>query len=333
MIKVGINGFGRIGRVALRIIMGSHKDTLLPVAINTSGKIDVKGWAHLFTYDSVYGKYPGTVKVEGGSMIIDGIAIPVLGEKDPQAIPWDQYGTQVVVESTGLFLTSQDAQKHIRGTVKRVILSAPPKDDSIPMYVIGVNEKSCNDEIIISCASCTTNCLAPLVTVLDREFGINKAIMSTIHAYTSDQELLDGSHKDLRRARAAGLNIVPTTTGAALSVGKVYKEVSGKFDGVAFRVPVPTGSLCDLVCVTKKPVTIDEINNAFENASRESLKGIIDVTREPLVSTDIIGTTCSSVVDLSLTQVIDKDLVKVVAWYDNEWGYANRLVDEIVMFG
>jgi len=329
VIKVGINGFGRIGRIALRVILQKHKDSILPVAVNTSGKIDTKGWAHLFTFDSVYGKYPGQVKVEGGSMIIDGLAIPILAQKDPNQIPWGRFGTEVVIESTGVFLHTQDAGKHLRESVQRVVLSAPPKDEEIPMFVIGVNDKDLGKEKIISCASCTTNCLAPLVKVAEENFGIKKAVMSTIHAYTSDQELLDGSHKDLRRARAAAINIVPTTTGAARSVGRVYPKVAGKFDGLAYRVPVAIGSLCDFVFVSKKPVTLKEVNNAFTKASGGVLKGVIEVTDQPLVSTDIIGNSSSAIVDLSLTQVIDGDLVKVVAWYDNEWGYACRLVEEV----
>ncbi len=330
MIKIGINGFGRIGRIALRIIMRKHRHKIEPVLINTSGKIDFKGWSHLFKYDSIYGKYPGEVKAEGGSLIIDGLAIPITGEKDPALINWGQYGAQIIIESTGVFLKTEEAGKHLRDSVKKVILSAPPKDEEIALYVIGVNEDKISEEKIISCASCTTNCLAPLIKILNENIGIQKAVMSTIHAYTSDQELLDGSHKDFRRARAAAINIVPTTTGAAKSVTKIYPILSNKFDGLAFRVPVACGSLCDLVFVSQRPTTAEEINGIFSKAA-EDFKDIIEVTQEPLVSSDILGNSHSVIVDLSLTQVIDNDLVKVVAWYDNEWGYANRLIEEVIL--
>ena len=333
MIKVGINGFGRIGRLALRIIMQKHSKTLQPVLVNTSGKIDTKGWAHLFKYDSAYGKFPGTIEVKDDFMIVNGLKIKVTGERDPVNIPWNDFGAQVIIESTGKFLTEIDAKLHIKGSVKKVILSAPAKEGDIPLYVIGVNADKMGDEPIISCASCTTNCLAPVAQVMDKSFGVEKALMSTIHAYTSDQELLDGSHKDLRRARSAAVNIIPTTTGAAKATGKVYPDLKGKFDGIALRVPTITGSLVDCVFVTKKDVTKDEVNKAFIQAAKTSLKGILSVTDESLVSTDIVGTEYSAIVDLSLTNVMDGNLVKVIAWYDNEWGYTNRLVEEVVLLG
>jgi glyceraldehyde 3-phosphate dehydrogenase len=333
MVKVGINGFGRIGRVALRIILQSRRQEILPVLINTSGKMEAEGWAQLFKYDSVYGQYSGEIKTEGRSMIVDGLAIPVSGESDPSVIPWGDYGAEIVIESTGVFLTKEQAGKHLRDTVKKVILAAPPKDEQTPLFVIGVNDQDLKEEKIISCASCTTNCLAPLIKVIHENLGIKKAVMSTIHAYTSDQELLDGSHKDLRRARAAGLNIVPTTTGAAKSAAKVYPAVKDRFDGLAFRVPVACGSLCDLTFVSQKAVTVEEINNIFRQAADNNYKGIIKTTNEPLVSSDIIGSQASAIVDLSLTQVVANDLVKIVAWYDNEWGYASRLVEEVILAG
>lgn len=341
MIKLGINGFGRIGRLALRVIMQKWRKKILPAAINTSGKIGAEGWAHLFSYDTAYGRYPGKVATtKGENMIIDGLKIPVMGERDPAKIPWGKYGVQVVIESTGVFCKEKQAKLHLRDTVKKVIISAPPKDPSdgskegnIPMYVIGVNEEKMGNEPIISCASCTTNCVAPVAKVIDQAFGIKKAFMSTIHAYTSDQELLDGSHKDLRRARAAAVNIVPTTTGAAKAVGSVYPPLKGKFDGVAFRVPVLTGSLTDFVFLVSKKVTVEKVNSVLKKAAKGELKNILGVIQEPLVSTDIIGSDFSAIVDLNLTAVMDDDLVKVVAWYDNEWGYVCRLVEEVVLLG
>lgn len=333
MFKVGINGFGRIGRLATRIILKDYQNKLDLVCINTSGRIETSGWTHLFEYDTAYGRYDGQVRVKGSQMVVDGKAIPVLGEREPSKVPWAKYGVQVVVESTGVFRTEKDAAEHLRGTVKRVILSAPPKEGNIPMYVIGVNADKMGKEKIISCASCTTNCVAPIVKVVAEEFGIKKGLMSTIHAYTSDQELLDGSHKDLRRARAAAVNIVPTTTGAAKAAGEVYPAVKGVFDGLAIRVPVITGSLTDFTFVTKKKTSVEAVNQAFKKAAQRKLKGILGVTEKPLVSSDIIGLKLSALVDLSLTTVIKGDLVKVIAWYDNEWGYAERLVEQTVMLG
>lgn len=331
MIKVGINGFGRIGRLATRIILTKYQQELDLVCINTSGKINTAGWTHLFKYDTAYGKYKGEVKAENDQLVVQGKLIPVSGIREPKDIPWEKYGVQIVIESTGIFLKKEKVGQHLRGTVKKVIMAAPPKDETIPMYIIGVNSDKIGQEKIISCASCTTNCAAPIVKVIEENFGISKALMTTIHAYTSDQELLDGSHKDLRRSRAAAANIVPTTTGAAKSVGEVYPAVKDKFDGLAIRVPVITGSLTDFTFVTKKRTNQEEVNNIFSKAAQGNLKGILAVTNEPIVSADIIGLEASSLVDLSLTKVIDGDLVKVIAWYDNEWGYANRLVEETVL--
>jgi len=331
MIKVGINGFGRIGRLATRIILTKYQQELDLVCINTSGKINTAGWMHLFKYDTAYGKYKGEVIAENDQLVVDGKRIPVLGIREPKDIPWEQYGVQIVIEATGIFLRREELSQHLKGTVKRIIISAPAKDETIPLYIIGVNSDKIGQEEIISCASCTTNCAAPIVKVIEENFGINKALMTTIHAYTGDQELLDGSHKDLRRARAAAANIVPTTTGAAKSVGEVYPAVKDKFDGLAIRVPVITGSLTDFTFVTKKKTNQEEVNSVLIKSSQENLKGILAVTNEPIVSADIIGLEASSLVDLSLTKVVDGDLVKVIAWYDNEWGYTNRLIEETVL--
>ncbi|MFC1711086.1 type I glyceraldehyde-3-phosphate dehydrogenase [Patescibacteria group bacterium] len=333
MLKVGINGFGRIGRLTTRIILNKFEKSIDLVCINTSGRIDVKGWAHLFKYDSAYGEYKGKVEVKNEKLVVNGKEIPILGEREPKKIPWGKYKAQIIIESTGAFRKEREARQHLKDTVKKIILSAPAKDGNVPMFVIGVNEEKMGNEDVISCASCTTNCVAPVTKVINESFGIKKAFMSTIHAYTSDQKLLDGSHKDLRRARAAAVNIIPTTTGAAKATGKVYAPVAGNFDGLAIRVPVVTGSLTDFTFVTKKKTNIKDINKAFENAAHGKLKGILGATYEPIVSSDIIGLELSTLVDLSLTNVIDGDLVKIIAWYDNEWGYANRLVDEVIMLG
>jgi len=333
MINVGINGFGRIGRLVARIILKEYKGKINLVAVKTSGRMETAGWAHLFLYDTAYGTYQGKVEVKGNNMVVDGIKIPVLAMPNPETIPWDKYQTQVVIESTGVFRKENDIKKHLGNTVKKVILSAPAKEGNVPMYVIGVNEDKIGHDNIISCASCTTNCVAPVVKVIDENFGIVKGLMTTIHAYTSDQSLLDGSHKDLRRARSAAANIIPTTTGAARATGKVYPAVSGIFDGLAVRVPVITGSLTDFTFVTKNKTDIEKVNNAFSKASHGKLKGILGVTDKPIVSSDIIGLKRSTLVDLSLTNVIEGDLVKVIAWYDNEWGYAHRLVEETVLLG
>jgi len=331
MIKVGINGFGRIGRLATRLILKEYKDKVQLVAVNTSGKMDAAGWAHLLKYDSVYGKYEGEIESGNEQMIVDGINIPVMGELDPEKIPWGKYGAEIVIESTGVFHTETDIKKHLRDTVKKVILSAPPKEGNIPIYIIGVNENELKSEPIISCASCTTNCIAPIVKLIDEKVGIKKAIMTTIHAYTSDQELLDGSHRDLRRSRSAAINIVPTTTGAAEATGKVYPKLANLFGGLSLRVPVPVGSLSDLVFVLERKTTSQEVNNVIKQASQTELKGVLGYTTEPLVSSDIIGSRLSCIIDLSLTTIIDGDLLKIIAWYDNEWGYINRLVEETLL--
>jgi len=331
MIKVGINGFGRIGRLAARVILSKYKDKLDLAAINTSGSVDAASWVHLFKYDTAYGKYESEVACEGENLVVDGKKIPLLAQRDPALIPWGEYGVEVVIESTGVFRKKQDIEKHLRDSVKRVILSAPGKgDEEIKTIVIGVNDKERGDEKITSSASCTTNCVAPVTKVILENFGIKKALFTTIHAYTPDQELQDGSHKDLRRARAAASNIVPTSTGAAKATAKTLPALAGKFDGMAIRVPVLVGSLSDITYVVEKQTSAEEINEAFKKAADGELKGILEVTSEPLVSSDIIGSQASAIIDLSLTKVVGGDLIKVVAWYDNEWAYANRLVEEAV---
>ena len=326
MLKVGINGFGRIGRLAARIILKKFKDKIDLVCINTSGRIDTTGWTHLFKYDTAYGKYQGEVSSsgrKGDQMVVDGKIIPVLGERVIEKIPWSKYKVQVVIESTGVFREAKEAEKHLRGTVKKVVLSAPGKPSSdgagknnIPMYIIGVNEDKMGEEKIISCASCTTNCVAPVTKVIDQNFGIVKAFMSTIHAYTPDQRLLDGSHKDLRRARSAAVNIIPTTTGAARATGEVYSPVKGIFDGLAIRVPVMTGSLVDFSFVVKKKTTVEQVNQAFEKASKGKLKGILGTTYEAVVSSDVIGFISVDIgLTILLTSFISIELMLFIIWF------------------
>lgn len=336
MVKVAINGFGRIGRVALRVILAKYLDKVKPVAINTSGSMDVVGWAHLFEYDSVYGKFKGRIEVEKGEgkeigvMVINHQRIPVLAEREPAKIPWKKYNVDVVIESTGVFHDRKSASAHLEAGAKKVVISAPAED--VKTFVIGVNEEKYRGDLV-NCASCTTNCVAPVTKVIMENFGIQKALMTTIHAYTADQELTDGSHKDLRRARAAAVNIVPTSTGAAIATIEVLPSLKGLFSGLAYRVPIVCGSVADFSFVTTKRTTIGEVNKTFIKASEGKYRGIIEASSKPLVSTDIIGNSASAIVDLGLTQVIDGDLVKVVAWYDNEWGYCCRLIEEAMWIG
>jgi glyceraldehyde 3-phosphate dehydrogenase len=348
-IKVGINGFGRIGRLTFRIGVLKHLDEIEFVAINTSGSMPVSGWAQLTNYDTMYRKFeylvqstevrdPKEVTDEDsliGELTVSerNIKVPVFAQRDPAKIPWGKYGVDVVIEATGAFTKKEDAMKHAVGGAKRVVISAPAKGENVGTYVIGVNEIEGSPEAI-SNASCTTNCVAPVMAVLESAFGIEKAAMTTIHAYTDDQNLQDGSHKDLRRARAAGQNIVPTSTGAAIATTETIPSLKDKFDGVALRVPVTTGSITDFAVVLKKNVTVEEINKAFVNATNNSIyKGILAVSEEDLVSSDIIGRSESAIVDLPLTQVIGGNLVKIFAWYDNEWGYANRLLEQVIRVG
>ncbi len=327
-IKVGINGFGRIGRSFLRACYG-YEDIEI-VAINDL--TNTQTLAHLLKYDSVHGRFKGKVEAKDSSLVVDGKEIRVFSVKDPAEIPWGELGVDVVIESTGAFTSREKAELHLRDTVKRVIISAPAKNPDITV-VLGVNESMYDPEQhrIISNASCTTNCLAPTLKVLHEKFGVKRGYMVTVHAYTNDQRVLDLPHKDLRRARASGINIIPTTTGAAKAIGEVIPELKGKLDGTARRVPVADGSLIDLtVVVENPPSSVEEVNRAFKEASENSLKGILEYTEDPIVSQDIIGNPHSAIFDAGLTQVLG-DLVHVGAWYDNEWGYSCRLRD-LVLF-
>ena len=324
--RVGINGFGRIGRLTLRTINQYHKGELEVVAVNDL--TDAKTNAHLFKWDTTYGRYPGSVEVKDGSLAVDGQTIKVIAEKDPAAIPWKSLGAEIVIESTGLFTDGTKAKAHFTGGAKKVIISAPAKNEDVTI-VLGANQDKYNPGMhnIISNASCTTNGLAPIAKVLNDTFGIQKAFMSTIHAYTNDQRLQDMFHKDLRRARAACENIVPTSTGAAYAIGLVLPELNGKMHGIAFRVPTATVSLVDLVAVVSRDVKVEEINAAFKAAAEGPLKGILEYVTEELVSSDFKGTTYSSCFDSPSTLVMGGNLVKILSWYDNEWGYACRLAD------
>lgn len=353
MVKVAINGFGRIGRLAFRIGLLKHSNDIQFVAINTSGSMDVEGWAHLVNQDTTYRKFEIEVKWEKvrdaksatdedpliGYLVIDSMTtkIPVLAQRDPEKIPWINYGVDIVMECTGRFASEEGALKHAKAGAKRVIISAPVKGGNVATFVLGTNGRE-DMPSVISNASCTTNCVAPVAQVMVTKFGVKKATLTTVHAYTDEQELQDGSHHDLRRARAAAMNVVPTSTGAAIATTETIPELKGLFDGAALRVPVITGSLTDFVFVTSRPVTREEVNQAFVEASGTTHKGIIGVsgingTPKYLVSSDVIGTTYSAIVDPDLTQVIDGDLVKVMVWYDNEWGYATRLVEQTINLG
>lgn len=346
MVTIGINGFGRIGRLALRIAVSKHLEEIKIGAINTSGSMPASGWAHLTNYDTMYGKYEHEVladelqkndEVIGNLKISErNVDIPLLAQREPALIPWSKYGVDVVIESTGHFTDEEGAKKHAIGGAKRVVISAPAKGGNVGTYVLGVNEKEGQEPtgMVISNASCTTNCVAPVAAVMHAAFGIEKAMMTTVHSYTDDQNLQDGSHKDLRRARAAGVNIVPTTTGAAIAVTETIPELKGLFDGMSLRVPVVTGSITDFTFLLKKNVTVEEVNNAFKQATKNSIyKGILAVSEGFLVSSDIVGRDESAIVDLPLTQVVAGNMVKVFAWYDNEWGYANRLVEQVIRVG
>jgi glyceraldehyde 3-phosphate dehydrogenase len=324
--KIGINGFGRIGRLALKAILQNYPEKLQVVAINDL--TDAKTNAHLLKYDSTYGIYQGKVEASGDSIIVDGQKVKVLAERDPGKIKWGDYGVEVVIESTGLFTDGAKAAAHFQGGAKKVIISAPSKGEDITI-VLGVNEDKYQPakHRVLSNASCTTNCIAPVVKVLHQSFGLSKGLMSTIHAYTNDQRILDMFHQDLRRARSAALNIVPTTTGAATAVTQVIPELRGRLNGVAFRVPVPTVSLCDLVADLERQVTTEEVNQAFRTAAEGPLKGIMEYCEEPLVSSDFRGNPASSIVDALSTMVLAGNMVKVLAWYDNEWGYSCRMAD------
>lgn len=327
MLRIAINGFGRIGRLALRAALKKHRQEMAVVAINTSGRVDTTGWAHLFEYDTVYGKYDGKVAAEGDNLLVDGVKIPVLAELDPKKLPWKELAVDLVLECTGKFRKPEEADDHLEAGAKRVLLSAPPKGAGAGVYMMGVNHEQLGDDKVFSNASCTTNCVGPVAKVMVSKFGVKKAAMTTIHAYTSDQRLQDNSHKDLRRARAAALNIVPTTTGAATATGKVVSELEGLFDGLSIRVPIAVGSIVDFTFLTKRKTSVEEVNQVMTAAAASEMKGILGVTDKPIVSSDVIGSEYSSLVDLSLTKVIDGDLVKIFSWYDNEWGYVVRMME------
>ncbi|MFN8203346.1 MAG: type I glyceraldehyde-3-phosphate dehydrogenase [Solirubrobacteraceae bacterium] len=326
-VRVGINGFGRIGRNVFRAAQAKNADVEW-VAVNDL--TDAKTLAHLLKYDSTYGPYPGTVEAEGDALVVDGKPLRVLAERDPANLPWGDLGVDVVIESTGFFTARDAAAKHLDGGAKKVIISAPAKGEDVTVC-LGVNfdkyDKSAHD--VISNASCTTNCLAPLAKVVNDTVGIKHGLMTTIHAYTQDQNLQDAPHKDLRRARAAAINLVPTSTGAAKAVGLVLPELNGKLHGFAVRAPVPTGSVVDLTFEANRETTVEEINGALKAAADGPLQGILRYSDEPLVSTDIVADPHSSIFDSGLTAVLDGTLVKVVSWYDNEWGYSNRVVDVV----
>jgi len=324
-IKVAINGFGRIGRVTLRALL--LRKNMEVVAINDI--TDSATLAHLFKYDSIHGKYKGTVSATTDSLTIDGHKIRITAQKDPATLPWKELGVDVVIESTGLFLDKASAEKHIAAGAKKVVISAPAKGTDIKTVVLGINDNSLTkNDTIVSNASCTTNCAAPMAKTIHENWGVEVGFMTTVHAYTSDQRLHDSPHKDMRRARAAALSMVPTSTGAAKAIAEVFPELKGKLTGDSIRVPVPDGSITDFTFIVKKATTVAEINAAFKKASEGALKGILEYSDEPLVSADIVGNTHSCVFDSGLTAVIG-NLVKVSGWYDNETGYSNRLVDLI----
>jgi len=331
-VRVAINGFGRIGRVVLRSWWQRYQDLVDIVAINTSGSMAAFGWAHLLKHDSIYGRFPARVEAiepkygkEIGRILVGNSQIPLMAERDPAKIPWKDYEVDVVLECTGVF-RGQDAEAHFVGGADKVIISAPPKGD-VPIFLIGVNDGHYKGENLISNGSCTTNCVAPLVKLIDKEFGFAECIMTTIHAYTASQNLVDNSHSDLRRARSAAINIVPTGTGAAKAVVAAYPEVRGRFAASAVRVPVPVGSYSELVFKLNKKTTVDEVNQVLEDAATQDLVEIVKVSYEPLVSCDIIGNSASAIVDSTLTTVISDDMIKISAWYDNEYGYSCRLIE------
>ncbi|PJA89794.1 MAG: type I glyceraldehyde-3-phosphate dehydrogenase [Candidatus Magasanikbacteria bacterium CG_4_9_14_3_um_filter_32_9] len=329
MIKLAINGFGRIGRHTFKVALKNPE--LEVVAVNDL--TDPRTLAHLLKYDTAYPEFAGEVSFDEENLIINGKKIRVFAEKEPENLPWGDLGIDVVVESTGVFKSKEEAGRHLKAGAKRVIISAPAKGEEVSTYLRGVNDEQYEDQEIIDNASCTTNCAAPVIRVLNDIFGVEKAFLTTVHSYTADQRLQDAPHKDLRRARAAAQNMVPTSTGAAIATTKAIPELEGKFDGISIRVPTLSVSLTDFVAVLKKDATVEEINKAFTEASQGYLKDILAVTNEPLVSSDYIGNSHSAIVDLEFTNVVGGNLVKVLAWYDNEWGYANRLVEMVEQVG
>lgn len=335
-IKLGINGFGRIGRQAFKLAL--EKPELEVVGINDLTSPEVL--AYLLRFDSNYRRYDHEVSFDEQHVIVDGVKYPVFAEKDPAALPWGKIGAEIIIESTGRFTDTEKASAHLKAGAKKVIISAPAKDEGItPTIILGVDENNYTGQPIISNASCTTNCIAPVIEVLHLKFGIEKAMMTTIHSYTAEQNLVDGpppgeKAHDFRRARAAAVNIIPTSTGAAISATQAIPELKGVFHGLSMRVPTPVGSLSDFVILLKKNTTVEEVNNTFIEASNNSLYSrFIEVTHDPIVSSDIIGNPHSAIIDLALTQVMDGNFIKVVAWYDNEFGYSNRLVEEVILVG
>jgi glyceraldehyde 3-phosphate dehydrogenase len=322
--KLAINGFGRIGRSVFKVAM--ERKNIDVVAINDI--TDAKTLAHLLKYDSNYGKYPKSVEAKEDSLVVDGKKIAVFAERDPKKLPWGKMGVDLVIESTGIFRLREQVAWHLEAGAKRVILTVPAKDKVDKMVVLGVNDADLKaEDLIVSNASCTTNCLAPIAKVLNDKFGIVEGLMTTVHAYTSDQRLQDAPHSDLRRARAAAVSVIPTTTGAAKAVGKVIPDLNGKLNGVALRVPVTTGSIVDLTVKLEKDPSAEEINAAMKEAAQGPMKGILEYTEDPIVSVDVIGNTHSSIFDAGATMSLGNGFVKVFSWYDNEWGYSNRVVD------
>jgi len=325
-VKVGINGFGRIGRLVLRA--GVESNNIEFIAVNDL--TDAKTLAHLLKYDSTQKIFPGTIEAKDSAIVVNGKEIKIFAERDPANLPWKDLDVKIVVESTGVFRKRDEIMKHIEAGAEKVILTVPAKDEIDATIVLGVNDSILTGkEKIISNASCTTNCIAPMVKVLNDNFGMEKGLMTTVHAYTSDQRLLDFPHKDLRRARSAALSIIPTTTGAAKAVGKIIPELNGKLDGFAMRVPVPDGSIVDFVVTLKRDVTVDEVNSAMKQAAEGPMKGILEYCDEPIVSQDVIGNPHSCIFDPALTFVMGGNMVKVIGWYDNEWGYSMRVIDII----
>ncbi|MEV0533457.1 type I glyceraldehyde-3-phosphate dehydrogenase [Kitasatospora sp. NPDC050463] len=329
-IRVGINGFGRIGRNFFRAVKAQGADIEI---VGVNDLTDTKTLAHLLKYDSILGTFPGEVSHTENSITVDGKTFKVIAERDPASLPWGELGVDIVIESTGIFTKAEAAKKHVTAGAKKVIISAPATDEDVTI-VMGVNDEKYDaaKHTVISNASCTTNCVAPLAKVLNENFGIVKGLMTTVHAYTNDQVTLDFPHKDLRRARAAALNIIPTSTGAAKATALVLPELKGKLDGTSLRVPVPTGSITDLVVTLEREVTVEEVNAAFQKASEGSLKGILQYTEDPIVSSDIVNSPFSTIFD-SLMTMVQGNQVKVFGWYDNEWGYSNRLVNLTTLVG
>jgi glyceraldehyde 3-phosphate dehydrogenase (phosphorylating) len=324
MARVAINGLGRIGRAALKILLDT--DGLQVAAVNDV--VDVDNLAYLMNYDTVYGRYHHRVAVQDGALAVNGVRIPVLAERDPERLPWAELGVDLVLECTGVFTREEDLARHVRAGAAFVIVSAPTKSENVPTVVHGVNRPDGNPQII-SCASCTTNCITPVIEVAQRRIGVARAVMTTMHAYTATQQLVDGPSSDFRRGRAGAANLVPASTGAALATIRAVPELAGRFDGIAVRSPIPVGSMADIVFVADRETTVEEVNDIFrEEAATTRYRGILGVTDDPLVSTDIIGDARASVVDLGLTRVVDGTLVKLLAWYDNEWGFTHQMIRE-----